>query len=398
MRELVRAALVIARRDFAATVLTRSFLFFLLAPLFPLLVGLTFGGLTVNAARGADNRNIVVIAGQAEFAALQAARSRLSDVYPGASHVQLMRVDRAPDAEAQRQRILAQNNPRVAAVLDGGLAAPRLSSVLPPGPGINAQVELLVEYARAAPAVRGPPVERSVSQCPVSRNTAQRPLLAQAAQGLLFILTILLATMLLSQLIEEKASKIIEVLAAAVPVESIFLGKLLAMLAVSVFGIAVWTMAGATAFALLAERGLQAIPEPAVGWPTFILLGLVYFAMSYLLLGAVFLGIGAHAATARQVQILSMPVTLSQVLIFAVAALAVGEPNSREGLAAAVFPLSSPYVMIARAAQLPELWPQLLAILWQLFWVGAILHIAARLFRRSVLKSGPVRRRKAARA
>ena len=41
--------------------------------------------------------------------------------------------------------------------------------------------------------------------------------------------------------------------------------------------------------------------------------------MSYLLLGAIFLGIGAHASSAREVQTLSMPVTMAQVVIFALA-------------------------------------------------------------------------------
>ena len=50
--------------------------------------------------------------------------------------------------------------------------------------------------------------------------------------------------------------------------------------------------------------------------------------MSYLLLGAIFLGIGAHASSAREVQTLSMPVTMAQVVIFAVASIAVGAPDS----------------------------------------------------------------------
>ena len=45
--------------------------------------------------------------------------------------------------------------------------------------------------------------------------------------------------MLLSQLIEEKSNKVIEILAAAVPIDSIFLGKLFAMLAMSLVGIIV---------------------------------------------------------------------------------------------------------------------------------------------------------------
>jgi hypothetical protein len=132
----------------------------------------------------------------------------------------------------------------------------------------------------------------------------------------LFFLTIILAGMTLSQLIEEKSNKVIEVLAAAIPIESIFLGKLFAMLAASVVGIVVWVSVGIAAFSLLltwrnggasdARRRLVAVPG----------LGVIYFAMNYLLLGSVFLSIGAQASTAREVQTLSMPVTVAQVLIF----------------------------------------------------------------------------------
>ena len=73
-----------------------------------------------------------------------------------------------------------------------------------------------------------------------SLSTA-RAITARAGQAILFLLTILLAGMLLSQLIEEKSNKVIEVLAAAVPVDAIFVGKLFAMLAMSLLGIAVWT-------------------------------------------------------------------------------------------------------------------------------------------------------------
>ena len=66
---------------------------------------------------------------------------------------------------------------------------------------------------------------------------------------------------------------------------------------------------------------------------------LVYFAMSYLLIGGVFLGIGGQASTVREVQTLSMPVTMAQVVIFGLASLAVGKPDGREAIGAAIFPL-----------------------------------------------------------
>jgi ABC-2 type transport system permease protein len=115
----------------------------------------------------------------------------------------------------------------------------------------------------------------------------------------------------------------------------------------------------------------------------------VYFAMNYLLFGAVFLTIGAQAATVREVQTLSMPVTFGQMLIFGFAAAGVAAPNSGLALAAGVFPLSSPLAMVARAAQEPGIWPHLAAIGWQLLWVALILKLGASMFRKTVLKSGP---------
>jgi ABC-2 type transport system permease protein len=111
--------------------------------------------------------------------------------------------------------------------------------------------------------------------------------------------------------------------------------------------------------------------------------------MNYLLLGALFLTIGAQASTAREVQTMSMPVTFGQVLVFGFAATAIGAPDSVPALLAAIVPFSSPMVMIARAAEEPELWPHFVAIVWQAFWVAIILRLGAKLFRKTVLKSGP---------
>jgi ABC-2 type transport system permease protein len=92
------------------------------------------------------------------------------------------------------------------------------------------------------------------------------------------------------------------------------------------------------------------------------------------------------------VQTLSMPVTMSQVILFGIASLGVGKPNSTEAIGAAIFPLSSPFAMVARAAEQEALWPHLLAFAWQVIWVALILKFAAAIFRRSVLKSGSGRK------
>ena len=58
MRELLRAAFVIARRDFTATVLSRTFLLFLLGPFFPVLMIFVFGAATAPiGSDAADQRH-----------------------------------------------------------------------------------------------------------------------------------------------------------------------------------------------------------------------------------------------------------------------------------------------------------------------------------------------------
>jgi ABC-2 type transport system permease protein len=83
---------------------------------------------------------------------------------------------------------------------------------------------------------------------------------------------------------------------------------------------------------------------------------------------------------------------MAQVGLFALASFAVsGSPGS--ALAAALFPLSSPFAMIARAALDEAILPHLAALAWQALWVSLILKIAASWFRRSVL-NGPGEKRR----
>jgi ABC-2 type transport system permease protein len=216
---------------------------------------------------------------------------------------------------------------------------------------------------------------------------------AQAGQTLLFLLTMLLAGMVLSNLVEEKANKIIEILAAAIPMDAVFLGKLFAMLGISFVGIAVW---GATIGSVLLFGGhsLAEVAAPAVGWPMFLGLGVLYFAMAYLLLGSVFLTIGSMAATVREVQTLSMPVTMMQLLVFFLASYTVASPGSALELVAAAIPFSSPFAMLARAAQTTDLTQHVLALGWQAAWVVLFVRFGAQLFRRRVMKSGPAVKRR----
>jgi ABC-2 type transport system permease protein len=392
---LARAGYVIGRRDFTATVYSKSFLLFLLTPLLIMGISFGFGMMSANMARQDMRANVGVIASAAEFREMSAARNRLNPAFGQDEMPNLVHFEPDLSEAPQVKDLLASRDRRIIAVMTGGIARPTLTGDIREDGTVRKQVQLILDQVRQQRALAGagaavaPGDIRLVKVDESAGSLAStRAMTARLGQMILFLLTVLLSTMLLSNLVEEKTNKILEVLAAAIPIDAIFVGKLFSMLAVSLVGISVWAAGAFIAVQFWPSSGGVALPEPAVGWPIFAMLVLVYYSSNYLLLGALFLGIGSQAASIREVQTLSMPVTIGQLLVFLFASFAAGPFNSALGIGAAIFPFSSPLAMIARAAQTPELWTHALAILWQALWVWLTVKLSASFFRRNVMKSG----------
>ncbi|HEX7819397.1 MAG TPA: ABC transporter permease [Sphingobium sp.] len=394
MSEIARAALVIARRDFTALVRSKAFLFFLLGPLVMLGIAIAAGGIGAHMVEAPARPVIAVSMDAADAARLVAARQRLGEAIPD---LPLLEQARSTTAPATLLREGRKGN-HYDAILSGSLGAPQLHSSAQGTTLWPARVRLLVDTARRGGDLRRVVLGIHTVTLPVAPVEEDRSTTAQLGQMALFLTTMMLAGMVLSNLVEEKTNKIIEILAASIPMESIFLGKLFAMLAMALIAIAAWAGCGA-ALGLAAGSALPAVPAPAVGWPLFVLLGVLYFSTAYLLLGSLYLGIGAMAATVREVQTLSMPVSMGQLGIFLFSSYAMAHSGGMVELAAALFPFSSPFAMLARAAEAPALWPHLLALVWQGLCTWAIIRAGTALFRRNVMKSGRrTKRRKAGRA
>ena len=383
----LQAAFVVARRDFTAILFSRSFLFFLLGPLFPVIVGIMAGGVGKSVQESAERPQLGVAMAEADIDRLIAARKSLAPEMGGALPDLLIVERLTPGATYNPAGALEGQDANIAAMLTGTLARPELTGA----PGRIEQwrgpVALMTGRALDAEPTGFPEVRMTSTARTSNGERHGRLLTAQGAQTLLFLLTMLLAGMVLSNLVEEKGNKIIEVLAAAIPMDAVFLGKLFAMLAISLVGIALWGGVAGSVF-LAAREALPDLAAPAVGWPLFMALFILYFAMAYLLLGSVFLSVGSLAATVREVQTISMPVTMVQLLVFFLASFAMTQPGSAIETFAIVFPFSSPFAMLARAAGEPVLWPHVAALAWQALCVLLFVRIGARLFRSRVMKSG----------
>ncbi len=386
-RSVLSAAFVVARRDFTAILFSKAFFFFLIGPLVFLGISGAAGYVGANAAGSAPDPRLGVAMAPADAAAMVRAHETLDEL------VDLPPIETVTGAEANDiPALLADKDRNLAAVVTGTPTAPALHGTQDRIDRWKGDVALMAAGARGD-AASYPEVTLFPAATSRASEQAAQAGTATAAITLLFLLCMLLAGMVMSNMVEEKANKIIEILAAAIPMDAVFLGKLFAMLAVSLVGIAVWGSV-ALAVLVLGASALPPLPVPAVGWPLFCALFLIYFAMAYLLIGSIFLAIGAMAPTVRDVQTMSMPATILQLGVFFLATFAVSSTGSPLELAGIAFPLSSPYVMLARAAQEPVLWWHAAAIAWQVLWVVLFVRFGSALFRRVVLKSGGAGREK----
>ncbi len=398
MTPFLRTMTVVARRDFLAIVATPTFLLFLLAPLFMLGMGLA-GGMgasqLADSARGTGR--IVAVADAADLEALRAADSRLRAAMPRPPATLELRA--ATPADADPVAIAHEKGSDTYAVMIGALAAPHIVE-REAGGSAGRYLALLAGEALHSRAAGPPPPVTPRFEALASGGTsvALQQSIGFAAVFVIFLLTLLLAGQTVSSLAEEKGNKVIEILAAAVPLEGVFLGKLLGMLGVAILFIAFWLAIAVVAGliyaagldpAALAAAGAAPVPAlataPATGWPFFLAIGFAYFVMAFLLLGAVFLGIGSQAGTVREIQMLSLPITIFQVAMFSLSSAGASAPGSGLATFAQIFPFSSPLAMAARAATDEARGIHLLALGWQALWVALVVYLSVRLFRSGVL-------------
>lgn len=394
LARLIRQTLTIARRDFVATVFTPTFLLFLFAPLMMVGFGAIGGvGAASISKSGDDKARMVLLASGDEARSAIAADRQLRSMFRAPEQPPRLIVE-TPGAnpEAQGRAMFERKESDTYAVMYGPLDRPQILH------SVNGTRSAAYLAALADQVLR---TQRAGTAAPLSEATkiiVIRPGSSAGGQGqaaffattALFMISLLLAGQVVGTMAEERSNKVIEVLAAAVPLESVFFGKLVGMFGVALLFLGFWGTVVVNVGTLLPTQLATAFIDvgPAVGLPMFGLLFFAYFVTSYMLLGAVFLGLGAQASTQRELQMMSLPITIFQVAMWGLASATALSPDSGLATAAAAFPFSSPFAMVARAANSPEIWPHLLALAWQALWVVITVTVAARLFRRGVLQSG----------
>jgi ABC-2 type transport system permease protein len=186
-------------------------------------------------------------------------------------------------------------------------------------------------------------------------------------------------------IIEEKTSRIFEVLLATIRPEEMMAGKVLGVGAVGLTQIGIWIVAGLAVakFGLLASDVSFAITPVQVGF--FIL----FFLLGYVLYSSVAAALGAMTSSEQELQQMNMFLMLPLIASSLVILRVVRDADGVIAQAFSFFPFCTPLIMYVRiAVHQPPAWQIALSILGLILTILAVLWFASRIYRVGILMYG----------
>lgn len=217
---------------------------------------------------------------------------------------------------------------------------------------------------------------------------------AALGTGLIMALLLTMTTMLYGldtarSIIEEKSSRIFEVMLSVVKPNDLLAGKLVGVGAVGLTQIGIWIFAAALlVLSALAAPLLKGNFAIHFSWAEAVLF-LVFFILGFFLYSSLFSGLAATCETSQELQ-MYMPLAAIPVWIsFGIIPLLMANPDSVWIVVASFFPLTAPFVMMLRMGVLsPPAWQYAVSIVIMFLSTWGALWFSTRLYRVGVLMYG----------
>lgn len=237
--------------------------------------------------------------------------------------------------------------------------------------------------------------QRTVSEAGEQTSVGMKDRLRQNAPMvfvyLLWISVFVITQGLLLSTIEEKSTRISEVLLSSVSPVQLMAGKLLGVAASGLMMILTWV-----GTALLATKYVpRMLGAPAASdfsamltEPAMLTGFVMYFLLGYLLYGAILIGIGSVVNTVQEAQALMGPVTMILMLPL-LAMIPIGrDPNGTFAQVMSFIPTFTPFVMMNRAAGPPSMLEYVATTLLLVATIIGALWASAKIFRIGILMTG----------
>ncbi len=235
---------------------------------------------------------------------------------------------------------------------------------------------------RALTRVRSGGVQEVTETGTRESNKALKLILPFAVIILLFMGVMTGGQYLLTTMVEEKSSRVVEVLLSAVSPMELMAGKILGQLLV-----------GSTLLVMYAGVGILALVffsmADLLEW-TDLLYMMIFFLISYVMIAAFMAAIGAAVNELREAQSLMGPVMIVLILALYMSFPVSLSPNAPWAVAMSFIPPVSPFAMLARVAstEAPPVWQIWLSIVISGLAAWGMVWVAAKVFRVGLLMFG----------
>jgi ABC-2 type transport system permease protein len=205
---------------------------------------------------------------------------------------------------------------------------------------------------------------------------------------LLYVNVLVYGFAVMRSIIEEKSSRILEVLLSSVTAKQLLAGKIIGVGAVGLTQVAIWlAIAGAFSLIGLSSAGstLATVHIPAIGVVAF---G-VYFVLGYFMYSTMYAALGSMVNSDQEAQQVQWPAMLPIFFAIVMATPVLQHPNSQLAFWASLFPFFTPILMFVRImAETPPIWQILLSIVLMLLTTWGLLGLSSRIYRVGILMYG----------
>jgi ABC-2 type transport system permease protein len=389
---------LIAKREYMERVRAKSFL--IMTILIPALMGgILFGAMIMNRNLGSA-QHIAVVTSDPAFASGLASEMASSDVSDEKPRVDV----HSPDEPGVRATLDAQLKNKEAK-LDGYLIVnpPAAGDERPQFVWVPRVKSDVVTRGRVADAARAALTREQLAHSgmkpdaidalmkPVELSSAGEADHAGAAVAsaygmyfLMYFVILFYGMNVARSIIEEKTSRVFEVLLATIRPSEMLAGKVIGVGAVGLTQVAVWIAIAIVAAARFAGPEMHVLPTA----PQAVLF-VGFFVLGYLLYSSVAAALGAMVNSEQELQqmqiFLMMPLIVSSVVIFNV----ITNPDGPIAKGFSFFPFTSPLIMYTRVVVgKPGMWGLAGSIALLVATIALVLWLASRIYRVGILMYG----------
>ncbi len=187
----------------------------------------------------------------------------------------------------------------------------------------------------------------------LSPGGKQRDFMTMYMGGIVFVLIIFgtvigFGQILMRSIIEEKNSRIVEVIASSVSPFQMMAGKIIGLGLASLTQVAVWVGIALIIYSAKGSLNISGDIADIVFNPVFIFFFIVYLILGYILYSTIFALIGSIVNSDKEAQNFIFPITISVMLPILMAMYIVQEPDSLVTTVISLIPIFTPTMMVIR--------------------------------------------------